>query len=224
MNEDSALENLQTIRKLMERAALYRRALAPLMTYAGLLGIAAAVLGILARVATAAAIISYWLAVAFLGVIGVMLLVRRQAFRSAEPFWSPPARRVAMAMLPCLVSGLCVSLWFLFSCSRPAAVDPPTGIAGDCGMLVGLAGLWAILYGCALNAAGFFASRGLRLLGWLFVAAGIGLFAWLLLIHRQDQPDAEWQTIHWIMGVGFGLSQLAYGIYLYLTGEEQNAL
>ena len=33
-----AEENLQTIRTLMERSALYRRALAPIMLFAGVLG------------------------------------------------------------------------------------------------------------------------------------------------------------------------------------------
>ncbi len=40
-----AEENLQTIRTLMERSAVYRRALAPIMLFAGLLGVTAAATG-----------------------------------------------------------------------------------------------------------------------------------------------------------------------------------
>lgn len=42
MNPNWAEENLQTIRTLMERSALYRRALAPIMLGTGLLGVTAA--------------------------------------------------------------------------------------------------------------------------------------------------------------------------------------
>ena len=42
-----AEENLQTIRTLMERSAVYRRALAPIMLFAGAIGVATAAIGIL---------------------------------------------------------------------------------------------------------------------------------------------------------------------------------
>ena len=40
-----AVDNLQTIRTLMERSALYRRALAPIMILAGTIGIAGGLTG-----------------------------------------------------------------------------------------------------------------------------------------------------------------------------------
>ncbi len=42
MESDWAAEHLQVIRTLMERSAVYRRALAPVMTAAGVLGTLAA--------------------------------------------------------------------------------------------------------------------------------------------------------------------------------------
>ena len=45
MKPDWAEENLQTIRTLMERSAVYRRALAPIMLFAGAVGAAAAIIG-----------------------------------------------------------------------------------------------------------------------------------------------------------------------------------
>ena len=46
MQTDWASENLQVIRTLMERSAVYRRALAPVMGLVGATGIAAGVLGV----------------------------------------------------------------------------------------------------------------------------------------------------------------------------------
>ena len=46
MNSNLAEAHLQTIRLLMERSAIYRRALAPNMLLAGLLGLAAAGIGL----------------------------------------------------------------------------------------------------------------------------------------------------------------------------------
>src|SRR5947209_7775515 len=45
MESNWAAEHLQVIRTLMERSALYRRALAPIMSFNGVLGTAAALLG-----------------------------------------------------------------------------------------------------------------------------------------------------------------------------------
>jgi len=45
MESNWAAEHLQVIRTLMERSALYRRALAPIMIFNGVVGLAAAGLG-----------------------------------------------------------------------------------------------------------------------------------------------------------------------------------
>ena len=47
METNWAEENLKTIRTLMERSAIYRRALAPIMIFAGVVGVIAAVAGLL---------------------------------------------------------------------------------------------------------------------------------------------------------------------------------
>ncbi len=224
MKTDQAHDTLITIRTLMERSALYRRALAPIMSFAGALGIVAALAGVWLRVATESAFIGYWLGVAMVGLAGAFVLVRRQALKSAEPFWSPPTRRVATALLPCLTAGLLLGLWFLTLCLQPLAADPPPGMAEDRSMLIGLVALWAILYGCALHAAGFYTLRGIRLLGWLFLAAGIAILFGMLIGQRQDYPVGSWQMAHWLMGALFGLLQLAYGIYLYFTEPRGNAV
>ena len=222
METNWAAENLQTIRTLMERSALYRRALAPVMTFAGVIGIIAGLVGVFLRIESEPAFIGYWLGVALVGLAGAFLLVRRQALKSAEAFWSPPTRRVAVALLPCLTVGLLVGIWFYIMFSRPQIGDPPAGMADDRGPMIFLSAIWAIFYGCALHSAGFFTSRGLRLFGWVFILAGVGVLFFIWACHRQDYPDAVWQDAHWLMGGLFGALQLAYGIYLYFTEKRGN--
>jgi hypothetical protein len=222
METNQAAENLQVIRTLMERSALYRRALAPIMTFAGLVGIAAAGVGCALRIESGAGFIGYWMSVAFAGVVGAFLLVRRQALKSAEPFWSPPTRRVAQALSPSFTAGLLLGVWLIIAWMQKPVADLPTGMNDDAGVIIWLPAVWAVFYGCALHAAGFFTSRGLRLFGWLFIMAGMAFLFGLRLIHRQDFPAASWQQSHWLMGFLFGFLQLAYGIYLYFTEPRGN--
>lgn len=224
MESNKAAEHLQIIRTLMERSALYRRALAPIMVFAGATGIAAAAAGILLSVQSQRAFIGYWVSVALLGVVGAFLLVRRQALKSAEPFWSPPTRRVAQALCPALSVGLMLAVWVFVFCSKSADGTMTTESEDDAGQLCWMPALWAVFYGCALHAAGFFTSRGLRLFGWLFIAAGNGVLLWLVLLSAGEFADFPWQRSHWLMGILFGLFQLAYGTYLFVTGEERNEL
>jgi hypothetical protein len=225
MKTDQATEALQTIRTLMERSTLYRRALAPIMTSVGCLGILAAIIGWLLHVEAQTTFIAYWFGVALLGLTGSLLLVRRQAIKTSEPFWSPPTRRVAQALLPALTIGFLVGAWLWLSMFvDDTSIGGSTNAAGASRFHGWLAAIWAILYGCGLHAAGFFTSRGLRHFGWLFIAAGNMLLAWLIYINRSQTPGFPWWQSHMLMGALFGGLQLAYGIYLFITGEEQNEL
>jgi hypothetical protein len=77
--------------------------------------------------------------------------------------------------------------------------------------------IWVLLYGLALNAAGFFMPRGIRWFGWAFIIAGLGLFL------RLDSILGMGDYLpHLLMGVLFGASHLAYGIYLYFTEPRKN--
>ena len=212
MESNWATEHLQTIRTLMERSALYRRALAPLMTYAGAMGISAAVVGAFFRLELPRSFIGYWIGVGLLTVAGALLLVRRQALKDAEPFWSPPTRRVAQALLPALTAGLIFGAVLLIhvSTAEPA-------IANVLGMLWLPLG-WVVLYGCALHAAGFFMARGIRMFGWAFIIGGCALFA----LGIPDGVERLYYA-HGVMGFFFGVLHLAYGTYLYFTEKGKNA-
>jgi hypothetical protein len=214
MESNWAVEHIQVIRTLMERSALYRRALAPIMTYNGAVGSVAAFVGWLLKIASPRAFILYWAGVAAVAMAGSFLLVRRQALRASEPFWSPPTRRVTQAFLPPLTAGTILSLFIWVKEGQPPLIGPSFTIHW---LFPFLPLAWVVLYGCAFHAAGFFMPRGMRLFGWAFVLGGCAglLFAIQPWSDRLDYA-------HGIMGFFFGALHLAYGVYLYFTEQRRN--
>jgi hypothetical protein len=206
MNSNLAEEHLQTIRLLMERAALYRRALAPIMLVAGGLGLLAAAAGWFYRIESPRAFAGLWLGTACLVITATFLLARRQALKDQEPFWSPPTYRVGQALLPPLISGLILggSMGLL---DTSWAVDLPMAL------------VWILFYGCALNSAGFFMARGIKWLGWMFIL-GMPVLLFTAHLTRWSITPA---SANIVMGLFFGGLHLAYGIYLHFT-EKQPAL
>jgi hypothetical protein len=169
-------------------------------------GLAGGSLGWALNLTSVQGFIGLWAGAGLLALAGSFLLVRRQALKEAEAFWSPPTRRVAQALSPPLFIG---------------------SIAGLLGLLCpgwdflpawALPGFWMLLYGCALHSAGFFMHRGIKLLGWLFVLCGCALMA------ARGFAAGPLSTLdsHRLMGAVFGGLHLAYGIYLYFTEKGRN--
>ncbi|HXB59225.1 MAG TPA: hypothetical protein VNU95_06655 [Candidatus Acidoferrales bacterium] len=207
MQTNWAEENLQTIRTLMERSAVYRRALAPIAIFAGIMGVAGALVGYFFHLDTGREFCGFWLGTAFVVVIGALLIARRQAFKAGEMFWSPPTRRVAQALLPPLVVGMVVGMLFWRSKGS--------------GFNFILPFTWALFYGCALHSAGFFISRGVKWLGWGYILSTFGIIFCLSIASAYNlildlNP-------HFLMGFFFGALHLLYGAYLYLTEKGKNA-
>jgi hypothetical protein len=190
----------------MERTALYRRALAPLMLGTGIIGLAAAILPQFITVRDNRAFALYWMAVGITALLLTLLLVRRQALGDQEQFWSPPTRRVSEALMPPFIAGFAVAVFLVI---YGHAFQSLAWVAGS---------VWVILYGCALNAAGFFTSRGLALFGRILVLLGSGL-----LLASPVVPGDVANAAHYLMGTIFGLLQIAYGIYLYFTERKRTA-
>jgi hypothetical protein len=211
MKTNWAEENLQTIRTLMERSAVYRRALAPIMIFAGVLGSVAAVIGLFFHLGATLAFGLLWLATASVVVIGAFVITRQQALKDKEIFWSAPTRRVAQALLPPLIAGMCVGV--LMTLYTPGARSGINSI-----MVL----LWLFFYGCALHSAGFFMPRGIRLFGWIYIILACGcsflifgeLKVTFSIFYSSDNAN-------WLMGFFFGVLHLAYGAYLFLT-EKKN--
>jgi hypothetical protein len=211
METNWAAEHLQVIRTLMERSAVYRRALAPIMTFNGAVGIVAALAGWGFKISSVRGFILFWACVGALAVAGSFLLVRRQALKESEPFWSPPTRRITQAMLPALVAGFIVGtvVWAHVT-SAPESLGNVLGI-------LWLPLIWVVLYGCAFHAAGFFMPRGMKIFGWAFILGGCALLA------LGIPGGVSWfKYAHGIMGFFFGVLHLAYGVYLYFTEQRKN--
>jgi hypothetical protein len=206
MEPNQAAENLQVIRTLMERSAVYRRALAPIMLFTGAIGLLAACVGLYFHFESPQAFAGLWLGTAIAAVAGAFLLARRQAIKDQESFWSAPTRRVGQALLPPLLCGLFVGA---------VLVVPDTNWMVDFSMAVA----WMLFYGCALNSAGFFMTRGIKWFGWIFILSAMGLIFLLLLANSFLRP---WSG-NLVMGLFFGVLHLAYGAYLYLTEKRKNA-
>lgn len=208
MEQNAAAEHLQVIRTLMERSALYRRALAPIMLYVGTLGALTCAGGMVFRIEATRLFCGMWLATALLAVAGAFLIARRQSLKDSEPFWSPPTRRVTQAIVPPLASGLFFSALFL--------------VADDKNLLPLFVFLNVAFYGCALLAASFFMPRGVKRFGWLLLALGGTLLA-LLVILALSGANFDARLNHLLMGFFFGALHLAYGAYLYVTEQRKSA-
>lgn len=207
MQSNWAAENLQVIRTLMERSALYRRALAPIMLTVGVIGSIAGLAGYFLKINSVQGFVVFWLVMSAVALITSFVLVRRQALKDGELFWSPPTRRVAHALAPPLIVGLLLAVLTLVSV-RGKFLWPLQPWA--------LPAIWMILYGCALHSAGFFMARGIRLLGWLFVVGGV-----ISLSGKEImQGDHLIAKGHLGMAMVFGGLHFAYGIYLYFTERK----
>jgi hypothetical protein len=212
METDWAAEHLQTIRTLMERSAVYRRALAPIMVWNGLVGTFGGIVGWKLDL-NAAKFVDFWSVAAIIAIVGSFLLVRRQALKDSEPFWSPPTRRIAQALLPPLFIGAFLNALTVYLCQKEG--NPSDD---DSFMSMILVVFWLLLYGCAAHAAGFFMTRGMKLFGWIFICGGCGLMAVTSLGSGQLGFSASL-----LMAASFGSLHLAYGIYLYVTEKGKNA-
>jgi len=208
VSDDWVSQHLQTIRTLMERSALYRRALAPTVAAVGIT--VGSLIGIGVGAGGPMGFVVHWLMVAVCALIAALWVVRRQALGAGEAFWSSPTKRVATALMPAFLSGGLVALLGLGQLFQVQTV------------LV-LPGLWMLFYGCALHSAGFFTPRGLRLFGWIFLGLGatwlsvyLNITVWLPFGIQDPTRNA-----HALMGVVFGFGHLAYAAYLHLT-ERKN--
>ena len=211
MESNWAVEHLQVIRTLMERSAVYRRALAPIMTFNGVLGLVAAGAGWGMKLGASRSFLIFWACVCAVAMAGSFLLARRQALKDSEPFWSPPTRRVTQAFLPPFMAGAVITViaWFNLD-TVPNHLDVVLAMWW-------LPLSWVVLYGCAIHSAGFMMPRGMRIFGWAFVLCGSGLFA-------VGIPDwtSPMNCGYGVMGFFFGGLHLAAGIYLYFTEKRGN--
>ena len=207
MDADWAAQRLGEIRTLMERSSLYRRALAPTATLTGIIGMAAGVIGWTLPVKTSSGFCLYWMVRGILSLLVSILMIRRQAWKDNERFWSPPTRRFIQAICPALFAGACLGV---IGTLHPQISES---------YLWNLPALWMMFYGCALFSAGFFMPRGIKLFGSIYVLCGcISMFHFTTEALNQTLPRIV--HAHIVMGSSFGILHFFYGVYLYLTDHH----
>jgi hypothetical protein len=209
-NEEWASENLQVIRALMERSTIYRRALAPIMCVVGATGIVAGIIGNVLKFEASRVFPIYWIAVALICLTEAFLMIRRQAVRDLEPFWTLPTRQVAQAVAPAFFAGMAVAVVFFI----PDTLDQET--------ILLLVPIWMVLYGLAMHAAGFFMPRRFRMFGWGFIWCGLAGLVGLVSLYKSTIILPRDPLGNIAMGGLFGGGHLACSLYLYFTEKRGN--
>ena len=149
-----AEENLQFIRRTMERSSTFTAVPGLGGASMGVIGLAAAVLAVNQRSAERWLVV--WLLAAALALgIGVTTMWRKAA-RSGAPLAGAVGRRFAMSLAAPLIAG--------------AALTGGVWINGDRALIPAV---WLLLYGTGVLAGGIFSVAAVRLLGVAFMALGI---------------------------------------------------
>ncbi|MBM3845229.1 MAG: hypothetical protein FJ405_02950 [Verrucomicrobia bacterium] len=203
MDPELAARNLEQIRTLMERSALYQRALAPVMLLAGTFGIGGALAARKFEYTQGRSFVVFWWMVCAASTVCGLLLIRRQGLKAKEPFWSPPTRRVCAAALPAAAAAIGWSIFGLWK-----GLDSWV-----------LASIWVTLYGCALHSAGAFTPSGVRGLGWIMIL--IGAFSFVL--PAAFEGHRAMQDGNFLMGLSFGISHLAAACW-HQNAETRRAM
>lgn len=188
----------------MERSALYRRALAPVMFLVGTIGLISGIAAIAIDFKTASTFVLWWFLSGAFAIAGTLLIARKQALKDAEPFWSAPTKRVVYSLCPSLFAGVLCGISVILpesAHSLKIQLLPP---------------LWIVFYGIALNSAGFFMQRGMKFFGLLLVIAGSLLMVAIPLLNIGENLKIP----NILMAMFFGVIHLAYGVYLHFTEKQ----
>lgn len=179
--DQRAVDNLRFIRETMERAAAFTAV--PGWGSVAIGGTALLAAAIAARQRTWDAWLTVWLVEAFLALGIALWAMERKARRvGLPPIWTGVGRRVALGLLPAF-----------------AACVPLTIALAVAGRFELLPGLWLLLYGCGVAAAGAHSVPVVPLMGGAAMLLGtLALFA-----------PVAWADA--ILAVGFGGLHLVFG-------------
>ncbi|MFT5469637.1 MAG: hypothetical protein ACI8UO_004759 [Verrucomicrobiales bacterium] len=204
-NPEAAAENLRVIRKLMERATLYRAISAPTALVGGVLAIATAFAlssGLIAPGGISPlGYYGVWVLVLFAIDVFNTFLLWRDARRRGSPLFTPGMTHALKSLIPPLLAGGVISFFL---------VHESIFIATLC---------WVVFYGLALLATHGFSPASMKALGSVFVLAGLGIWAasWQNLIQIPPAPDQQLLASCLVMGLTFGLFHIVYAVSIGLT-------
>jgi hypothetical protein len=140
-----------------------------------------------ARQGTPRAWVAVWLAEAFVAVAIAAPAAATKARRANSSLFSGPGRKFVLSFAPPIVVGGLLTLAMF-----------------QLGAVSALPGVWLLLYGTAIVTGGAFSVRAVPIMGLCLMAlGGAALFA-----------SAAWGNV--FMAAGFGLIQIAFGIWIAL--------
>ena len=175
-----AMDNLRYIRQTMEAAATFTAVSGWGMVWVGVTaGVSALLASITARETRWLFI---WLAEAVLSLAISSYTMALKARAAKLPLWSEPARKMVFSFAPPIMVGALLTL-----------------VCVERGLVSLIPGIWMLLYGVAVVAAGTFSVRIIPVMGLAFMAVGsVALFS----------PPA-WANVE--MAIGFGGLHVAFG-------------
>ncbi len=151
---------------------------------------------------TLAGWVRVWAAEALVGIALGVWATTRKARRHEVPLFSGQGRKFLLGLAPAVLAGVALSLAvYGFDVGSAAESVVPRAVEATASLRL-LPGLWLLLYGAGVVAAGMFSVRLVPLMGCLFMLVGaLALLA-----------PAGWGT--GLMALGFGGLQIAFGILI----------
>lgn len=180
---DRAMDNLRFIRETMERAGSFTAISGWGVFAVGITALIAAFLA--ASASTVAGWIMIWSVEAVMAMGIAAWSVARKARAAGLPLLSGPGRKMALSLSPALVAGAVLT----------------TVLYGEA-ILQPLPGMWLLLYGAGMVAAGSYSVRIVPVMGMSFMA--LGTVALLL--------PGSWGNA--LMALGFGGLHLFFGFLI----------
>ena len=177
---DRAMDNLRYIRETMERAGSFTAVSGGGIVAIGLTALLAALLA--AGAASSLAWVLIWIVEAAVALVIGTVSMARKARAAGMPLLSGPGRKVAFSLAPPLIAGAVLTAVFF----------------GE-GILQPLPGMWLLLFGAGVMAAGSFSVRIIPVMGLSFML--LGTIALLMPV--------AWGNVS--MAVGFGGLNIVFG-------------
>jgi hypothetical protein len=196
-SDGDALDDLRFIRETMGRAATFTAVPGWGGAAMGGVGVVAAIVG--AGCESLAGWLTVWLAAAVVaGAIG-KVTIWRKARAAGTPVLVGAGRKFAMGLAPALVAGAALTFAIVAIDAGNGGLDRPVGAGVSLRLLPGM---WLLLYGAGVMAAGAFSVRVIPLLGAALLVLGAAALA----------APAAWG--HLLLGIGFGVLQGMFGVYI----------
>jgi len=178
-----AADNLRFIRETMERAASFTAVPGWGGVVMGITAVGAAVVA--GAQATPHAWLLTWMGEALLAFVIASCAVVWKARAAGIPLLTDPGRKFALSFAPPILVGVLLTL-----------------VLYQAGLLHAIPGMWLLLYGTGVVAAGAFSIRVVPLMGLCFMVLGaVALFT----------PES-WNN--WLMGAGFGGLHVVFGFVI----------